>query len=145
MITERRPWPPAACVVAFALAACSLTAPIAPIAPIAPPSQPEAASGFRAGLTAATATRHMAAAANPLAAEAGRTILRAGGSAVDAAIAMQMVLNLVEPQSSGIGGGALLLHWDGTIVQSYDGRETAPMAADEREALADEFRSVLGS
>ncbi len=142
MITERRPWPPAACVVAFALAACSLTAPIAPIAPIAPPSQPEAASGFRAGLTAATATRHMAAAANPLAAEAGRTILRAGGSAVDAAIAMQMVLNLVEPQSSGIGGGALLLHWDGTIVQSYDGRETAPMAADERLFLTPQGKAM---
>lgn len=73
----------------------------------------------------------MAAAANPLAAQAGREILRAGGSAVDAAIAMQMVLALVEPQSSGIGGGAFLLHWDGQHVQSFDGRETAPLAADE--------------
>ncbi|HEX7156504.1 MAG TPA: gamma-glutamyltransferase, partial [Burkholderiaceae bacterium] len=58
-------------------------------------------------------------------------ILRAGGSAVDAAIAMQMVLGLVEPQSSGIGGGAFLLHWDGRRVQAYDGRETAPAGADE--------------
>ncbi len=74
----------------------------------------------------------MAAAANPLATEAGREILRAGGTAVDAAIAIQMVLTLVEPQSSGIGGGAFLMHWDGRGVIAYDGRETAPMAADER-------------
>ena len=101
------------------------------------PSAPEAASGFRPGLQATTATRHMAAAANPLAAEAGREILRAGGSAVDAAIAMQIVLTLVEPQSSGIGGGAFLLHFDGTRVQAFDGRETAPMAADEDLFMAD--------
>ena len=74
----------------------------------------------------------MAASANPLATEAGREILRAGGSAVDAAIAIQMVLTLVEPQSSGIGGGAFLMHWDGRKVVAYDGRETAPMAADEK-------------
>jgi gamma-glutamyltranspeptidase/glutathione hydrolase len=73
----------------------------------------------------------MAAAANPLATEAGLEILRAGGSAVDAAIAIQMVLTLVEPQSSGVGGGAFLLHWDGRRVIAYDGRETAPMAAGE--------------
>ena len=76
-------------------------------------------------------TRHMVAAANPLAAEAGRTMLRAGGSAVDAAIATQMVLGLVEPQSSGIGGGAFLLHYDAATrsVAAYDGRETAPAMA----------------
>jgi len=73
----------------------------------------------------------MAAAAHPLAAQAGLEILRAGGSAIDAAIAIQMVLTLVEPQSSGIGGGAFLLHWDGKRVQSFDGRETAPAAAGE--------------
>ena len=95
------------------------------------PSAPEAASGFRPGLQSTTAQRHMAAAANPLAAEAGREMLREGGSAVDAAIAMQMVLTLVEPQSSGIGGGAFLLHFDGRRVQAYDGRETAPLAAEE--------------
>jgi len=75
--------------------------------------------------------RQMVAAANPLAAEAGLAMLRAGGSAVDAAIAAQMVLNLVEPQSSGIGGGGFLLHFaaeDGAI-DAYDGRETAPAAA----------------
>ena len=58
-------------------------------------------------------------------------LLAACGSAVDAAIAVQMVLALVEPQSSGIGGGAFLLHFDGQSVQAYDGRETAPSAADE--------------
>ena len=58
-------------------------------------------------------------------------MLRAGGSAADAAIAVQLVLNLVEPQSSGLGGGAFVLHWDaaGKQLKSYDGRETAPAAA----------------
>ena len=96
------------------------------------PSQPEASSAFRVGLNSVTASKHMAASANPLATEAGREILRAGGSAVDAAIAIQMVLTLVEPQSSGVGGGAFLMHWDGRRVIAYDGRETAPMAADEK-------------
>jgi gamma-glutamyltranspeptidase / glutathione hydrolase len=96
------------------------------------PSQPEIPSVFRVGLNSVTASKHMAASANPLATEAGREILRAGGSAVDAAIAIQMVLTLVEPQSSGIGGGAFLMHWDGRKVITYDGRETAPMAADEK-------------
>jgi gamma-glutamyltranspeptidase/glutathione hydrolase len=79
----------------------------------------------------AAAGRQMVAAANPLAAEAGREILRAGGSALDAAVAMQMVLNLVEPQSSGIGGGAFILHYDADAKKTttYDGRETAPAAA----------------
>ncbi len=72
------------------------------------------------------------AAANPLATDAGYQILKAGGSAVDAAIAVQMVLTLVEPQSSGIGGGAFLLHHDGKAVEAFDGRETAPAAADEK-------------
>jgi gamma-glutamyltranspeptidase/glutathione hydrolase len=93
--------------------------------PLAP--QPESPSGFVAK-RAVVATRHMVAAANPLAAAAGRDILRQGGSALDAAIAVQMVLNLVEPQSSGIGGGAFLVHYDATTKQvtTYDGRETAP-------------------
>ena len=96
------------------------------------PAPPELQSGYRSGLQPVHASRHMAAAANPLASEAGRAMLRAGGSAIDAAIAMQMVLTLVEPQSSGIGGGAFLLHWDGRRVQAFDGRETAPAAVDER-------------
>ena len=95
------------------------------------PVLPEAASGLTA--KPGWSTRHFAvAAAHPLAADAGYQVLRAGGSAVDAAIAVQMVLTLVEPQSSGIGGGAFLLHHDGRRVDAYDGRETAPAAADER-------------
>jgi gamma-glutamyltranspeptidase / glutathione hydrolase len=95
------------------------------------PRQPEAASGLTA--KPGWATRKFAvAAANPLATDAGYQVLKAGGTAVDAAIAVQMVLALVEPQSSGLGGGAFLLHYDGHQVQAYDGRETAPAAADER-------------
>ncbi|HEX4193414.1 MAG TPA: gamma-glutamyltransferase [Stellaceae bacterium] len=75
--------------------------------------------------------RDMVAAANPLAAEAGRAMLRRGGTAVDAAIATQMVLNLVEPESSGIGGGAFLVLYSAKDhrVVTFDGRETAPAAA----------------
>src|SRR5215208_4625824 len=84
---------------------------------------PEASTG-RTAKSLGTAQKYMVAAANPLAAEAGREMLRAGGSAVDAAIAVQLVLNLVEPQSSGIGGGA----FRGSL-STLDGRETAPAAA----------------
>jgi len=81
-----------------------------------------------ASSTSTYTSRHMIAVANPLAAEAGRDMLRAGGSAIDAAIAAQMVLTLVEPQSSGIGGGAFLMHFEKSsgAIESYDGRETAP-------------------
>jgi gamma-glutamyltranspeptidase/glutathione hydrolase len=92
------------------------------------PPQPEAASAITAKPGWATAT-YAVAAANPLATDAGRQVLQAGGSAVDAAIAVQMVLTLVEPQSSGIGGGAFLLHFDGKRTQAFDGRETAPAGA----------------
>jgi gamma-glutamyltranspeptidase/glutathione hydrolase len=96
------------------------------------PLAPESASGFRTDLRTQHAEKYMAAAANPLAAEAGREMLRRGGSAIDAAIAMQAVLTLVEPQSSGIGGGALIVLWDGKAVRTYDGRETAPASATEK-------------
>jgi len=94
------------------------------------PPEPEGPSGF-APRRAAVATKYMAAAANPLAAETGREILRQGGSSVDAVIAMQMVLNLVEPQSSGVGGGAYLVQYDASrkAITTYDGRETAPAEA----------------
>ncbi len=71
---------------------------------------------------------YMIAAAHPAAAQAGALMLSKGGAAIDAAIAAQMVLNLVEPQSSGIGGGAFMLHWKEKTrrLETYDGRETAP-------------------
>lgn len=96
----------------------------------AAPTQKEAASGTTDKPSWAT-RRFAVAAANPLATDAGYQVLKAGGSAIDAAIAVQMVLGLVEPQSSGIGGGAFLLHWDGRAVEAFDGRETAPAAATE--------------
>ena len=96
----------------------------------AQPQAPERPSG-RTAKQAVSARHQMVATANPLATDAGLLILRQGGSAVDAAIAAQMVLNLVEPQSSGIGGGALMLVHDarGKTLVAYDGRETAPAAA----------------
>lgn len=103
--------------------------PFAPLAwaqAVAP--SPEAPTG-RTSKSVGSATKDMVAAANPLAAQAGREILAAGGSAVDAAIAVQLVLNLVEPQSSGIGGGAFMVFWDGRTMAALDGRETAPAAA----------------
>ncbi len=91
---------------------------------------PEAATGTSAK-PLGRAQHYMVSAANRYAAEAGREILRAGGSAIDAAIATQLVLNLVEPQSSGIGGGAFILYWDAAAkeLKTYDGRETAPASA----------------
>jgi len=74
---------------------------------------------------------HMVSAANPLASEAGLAVLDAGGTAIDAAVAVQLVLNVVEPESSGIGGGAFLLYWDESEkkLTTYDGREKAPASA----------------
>jgi len=118
-------------VSAVVLAACAPFPRSAPGPDSEGPLQPEGASGQTTKPGWATRTRTVAA-AHPLAADAGLQILRAGGSAVDAAIAVQMVLGLVEPQSSGIGGGAFLLHWDGREVEAFDGRETAPGQADER-------------
>jgi gamma-glutamyltranspeptidase/glutathione hydrolase len=91
---------------------------------------PEAATGYheKAGWAA---RKYMVAAANPLAVEAGYEMLKQGGTAIDAGIATQLVLTLVEPQSSGIGGGAFLMYYDGKKVQAFDGRETAPSKADE--------------
>lgn len=94
------------------------------------PAQPEAASAQRAK-PGWSSKKFAVAAAHPLAVDAGYQILKAGGSAVDAAVAVQMVLTLVEPQSSGIGGGAFMLHHDGQLTEAYDGRETAPSDADE--------------
>ncbi len=86
----------------------------------------------------------MVAAAHPLAVEAGVEILRRGGTAVDAAIAVQMVLGVVEPHASGIGGGGFLLHYDGTsrAITVYDGRETAPAGATPGMFLAPDGRPL---
>ena len=92
-----------------------------------PSITPEVGSGFEEKPGWA-ADSFAVAAANPLATDAGYQVLKAGGNAIDAAVAEQMVLTLVEPQSSGIGGGAFLMHFDGADVQAYDGRETAPAA-----------------
>ncbi len=92
--------------------------------------EPEAATGYQAK-KAVHGKEFMVVAANPYASQAGFKILEQGGSAVDAAIAMQLVLTLVEPQSSGIGGGAFMLHGDNQRqkMTTFDGRETAPSKA----------------
>jgi gamma-glutamyltranspeptidase/glutathione hydrolase len=89
--------------------------------------------------TRAEAKRYMVAAANPLAAEAGRDILAKGGNAIDAMVAVQTVLGLVEPQSSGLGGGAFLVYYDAGAqkLTTFDGRETAPMEATPKLFLDD--------
>lgn len=113
-----------------------LAAALATLAPSAvqaqAPHQPEAGSGF-AAKPAVWAPRMMVVTANPYATEAALAALREGGSAVDAAIAAALVLNVVEPQSSGIGGGGFLLHYSKTEgrVSAWDGRETAPADIDE--------------
>ncbi len=92
--------------------------------------EPEAATGYQAK-TAIIAEKYMVSAANPYAAWAGKNILKKGGSAIDAAIAIQAMLTLVEPQSSGIGGGSFILYWDNEAkkLHTFDGREKAPAKA----------------
>jgi len=152
---RQRPALAAAAALWLALAGCAQppvapTAPATPVAPATPAAaateplpaaQPERPSGW-VDKPGWTAQRQMVAAAHPLATEAGYRILREGGNALDASIAVQLVLTLVEPQSSGIGGGAFLLHWDGRAVQAWDGRETAPAAADERLFLGADGKPV---
>ena len=113
-------------LVALALSACSN-----------PPVEreaydPEAATGF-SEQQLSVSEHSMVAAANPLAVAAGNEILAAGGSAIDAAIAVQNMLTLVEPQSSGIGGGAFIMYWDAEAGKLFtlDARETAPMGVDQ--------------
>ncbi len=111
-----------AAALAFALAGCAGKPAFDPAPTPETPGPWVDKPGWRA-------ERHMIAAAHPLAVQAGLTMLREGGSAIDAAIAAQMMLTLVEPQSSGIGGGLFLMHFDGRRVQAFDGRETAPAEA----------------
>ncbi len=118
------------------LAACATSTQAPSDFSYTPFQQPEGASGITDKPGWAT-KKFAVAAANPLATDAGYQILKAGGSAVDAAIAVQMVLSLVEPQSSGIGGGAFLLHHDGKATEAFDGRETAPAGVDENLFMKD--------
>lgn len=120
----------AAALVLFASACAPVSAP--PVRSAAPPAAPAAAG------------QAMVSAANPLAVEAGLQVLRAGGNAVDAAVAVQTVLGLVEPQSSGLGGGAFMLVYDprSRRVTAYDGRETAPASVTERLFLGDDGRPL---
>jgi len=129
---------PALCA---ALVACTAAPPAGPAGADASALQPEAASGLEAK-SLWRGQRFAIAAANPLATEAGYQVLKAGGSAVDAAVAVQMVLTLVEPQSSGIGGGAFILHWDGQRVEAFDGRETAPAQTNEKLFLQPDGRPM---
>ncbi|WP_288759614.1 gamma-glutamyltransferase family protein [uncultured Brevundimonas sp.] len=114
----------AASLLSLVLAACQTAAPASTAPAPADAAAPVAAAPPRA-------RGPFVAAANPLAVEAGMAVLRRGGSAADAAVAIQAVLGLVEPQSSGLGGGAFLMHYDAETgaVTAYDGRETAPSAA----------------
>ena len=91
---------------------------------------PEASSGV-SEKQAVTAEKFMVVAANPLAVNAGYEVLQKGGTAIDAMVAVQLVLGLVEPQSSGLGGGAFLVYYDAKQqrLTTFDGRETAPLAA----------------
>jgi gamma-glutamyltranspeptidase / glutathione hydrolase len=96
-------------------------------------SAPETATGYRTGMTPVRTAHYAVATANPLATQAACEVLRDGGTAADALVTAQAVLGLVEPQSSGIGGGGFLLYYDAAAnsVQAVDGRETAPAAATE--------------
>ena len=101
----------------------------------------DVADGFAPEMATAISTRtlqsaekFMVAAANPHASQAGYDVLKRGGNAIDAMVATQLMLGLVEPQSSGLGGGAFLVYYnaDEDRVTTFDGRETAPMAATPR-------------
>ncbi|MFA7432790.1 MAG: gamma-glutamyltransferase [Gemmobacter sp.] len=101
------------------------------VADTARPLQPEDTTALT-GRRSVAAQEFMVVSAHPLATQAGHEVLAAGGSAADAAIAVQLVLGLVEPQSSGLGGGAFALYWDAALgeLTTFDARETAPAAAD---------------
>ncbi|MBE0356809.1 gamma-glutamyltranspeptidase [Pseudoalteromonas phenolica O-BC30] len=138
----------------FALSLCSLALLSACSSQISPKQEvrePEAATGFTKKQKQ-IADNYMIAAANPYAVKAGKLMLDRGGSAIDAAIATQLVLTLVEPQSSGIGGGAFILHFDKSenALTTLDGRETAPAKAtsglflDENGKAAPWIKAVVG-
>jgi gamma-glutamyltranspeptidase/glutathione hydrolase len=96
-------------------------------------TNPEVATGYRKDMTAVRTSTFAVVTANPLATQEACLVLSKGGTAADALVTAQAVLGLVEPQSSGIGGGGFLLYYDASSgsVQAYDGREVAPAAATE--------------
>ncbi|MGV9746743.1 gamma-glutamyltransferase [Rhodococcus zopfii] len=123
-------------------AACTAAPNGTPLTASPPPAQeternlstnPEIATGYRDGMVAVDVGEFAVSTANPVSTEAACEVLRDGGTAADALVVAQTVLGLVEPQSSGIGGGAFLMYFDAATgqVQAYDGRETAPAAATE--------------
>src|SRR5262245_33817622 len=97
------------------------------------PALPEAASGYRTGLKAVYAKKYMVSTSNAFASAAGCAILKKGGTAADAAVAVQAVLGLTVPEATGLGSGGFMLYYDAAAktVQAYDGRESAPAAATE--------------
>jgi gamma-glutamyltranspeptidase/glutathione hydrolase len=135
MFAARRP-PLLASLAALFATAHALA--LQPARALDPAAAPEQATGSR-HLQLESAKSFMISAANGAAVDAGLEMLRAGGNAADAAVAVQLVLNLVEPQSSGIGGGTFILHWDASsqTLEGYDGRETAPAAASPDRFLVD--------
>lgn len=121
-----------------AIVANGTPAPKAPASPTVTTSRnistnPAVATGYRKDMTAVRTSTYSVATANPLSTQAACEVLRDGGTAADALVAAQAVLGLVEPQSSGLGGGGFLLYYDAAAdsVQAYDGREVAPAAATE--------------
>lgn len=116
--------------LAILISAALVSTPALATSQVADSVAPEVASGTSTK-TSVSATDYMVAAANPLAAKAGYQVLKAGGSAADALVAVQVMLGLVEPQSSGLGGGVFLVYYDAKTKQvtTFDGRETAPLAA----------------
>ncbi|WP_191600883.1 gamma-glutamyltransferase [Marinomonas algicola] len=116
--------------ISFTSLILSLSSAVFSAAQTADSVSPEAASGV-IEKQLVKSNKFMVAAANPLATQAGYDVLKAGGSAIDALVAVQMMLGLVEPQSSGLGGGAFVVYYDAKAkkVTTFDGRETAPMEA----------------
>jgi gamma-glutamyltranspeptidase/glutathione hydrolase len=96
-------------------------------------ARPEIATGYRRDMTVVHTAHYAVATANPLSTQAACRVLRDGGTAADAMVVAQAVLGLVEPQSSGLGGGGFAVYYDARTgsVQAYDGREAAPAGAGE--------------
>lgn len=120
----------------WTLALCGVLTACAPAPQMAAPAPPQAAADTRA--------QPFVIAANPLAARAGMEVLERGGNAADAALAVQTMLSLVEPQSSGVGGGAFLTYFDAATgkITIYDGRETAPAQASRTMFLGEDGKPL---